>query len=278
MTNPVASIALLLALLLALLFQPNHHATDLFSGNILLLTAHPDDECMFFAPTLRALTRPDTHVFSLCLSAGDADGLGLIRRGELGRSLDILGIPPSRRWVVDHPSLQDNFTAHWDADIIAAVLQRYVTSHNISTILTFDAGGISGHPNHRSLPKGAVRLLEQRTHTFTLYTLITRPVLVKYTGILAPLHAKFSLAQDRLYPLLHTRIIELQRALQLATNPISKQPQAPPATVVSGIPNYVTALNAMRAHKSQLVWFRWLYVLFSRYMWVNEWAEFQIDS
>ena len=39
---------------------------------ILLLTAHPDDEAMFFAPTLLALTRPEhgNHVKILCLSSG----------------------------------------------------------------------------------------------------------------------------------------------------------------------------------------------------------------
>lgn len=39
---------------------------------ICLLIAHPDDEAMFFAPTLLALTRPETgnHVKVLCLSTG----------------------------------------------------------------------------------------------------------------------------------------------------------------------------------------------------------------
>lgn len=39
---------------------------------ICLLIAHPDDEAMFFAPTVLALTRPDTgnHVKILCLSSG----------------------------------------------------------------------------------------------------------------------------------------------------------------------------------------------------------------
>jgi hypothetical protein len=39
---------------------------------LLLLIAHPDDEAMFFAPTLLALTRPElgNHVKILCLSSG----------------------------------------------------------------------------------------------------------------------------------------------------------------------------------------------------------------
>ena len=117
--------------------------------NILLLTAHPDDECMFFAPTLLALTGrqhetelgtnhksglltnselnsgsqsqlesdgvaaiPDEvnkedmgndKVYSLCLSTGDADGFGGIRKNELGASLYVLGVPEGRRWVLEEP-------------------------------------------------------------------------------------------------------------------------------------------------------------------------------
>ena len=39
-------------------------------GKVLLITAHPDDECMFFAPTIISLTQNDVEVFLLCLSEG----------------------------------------------------------------------------------------------------------------------------------------------------------------------------------------------------------------
>lgn len=44
----------------------------LSNKRICLLIAHPDDEAMFFAPTVLALTRPETgnHVKILCLSSG----------------------------------------------------------------------------------------------------------------------------------------------------------------------------------------------------------------
>lgn len=77
---------------------------------VLLLTAHPDDECMFFAPTVLALTTHDIpalgskpELFSLCLSIGDADGLGDIRRQELALSLEVLGIKAANRWTEDRP-------------------------------------------------------------------------------------------------------------------------------------------------------------------------------
>jgi LmbE family N-acetylglucosaminyl deacetylase len=49
---------------------------------ILLLIAHPDDEAMFFAPTLLALTRPENgnHVKILCLSSGKHAAAGLMQQ------------------------------------------------------------------------------------------------------------------------------------------------------------------------------------------------------
>ena len=42
---------------------------------VLLVTAHPDDECMFFAPTLASLVATDAELWLLCLSLGaPADG------------------------------------------------------------------------------------------------------------------------------------------------------------------------------------------------------------
>jgi len=41
------------------------------TGRVLFVIAHPDDECMFFAPTILALTRSGQYdVFLLCLSSG----------------------------------------------------------------------------------------------------------------------------------------------------------------------------------------------------------------
>lgn len=61
---------------------------------ICLLIAHPDDEAMFFAPTVLALTRPHlgNHVKILCLSSGDAAGLGETRKRELVESGVRLGL------------------------------------------------------------------------------------------------------------------------------------------------------------------------------------------
>lgn len=95
---------LLFTILLAFLYKPAQYVPETFgSDKVLLLTAHPDDECMFFAPTLISLVKANEDVYSLCLSTGDADGLGEVRTSELRSSLDVLGIGEGKRWIVDHP-------------------------------------------------------------------------------------------------------------------------------------------------------------------------------
>lgn len=39
--------------------------------NILILIAHPDDECMFFSPTILGLLVKGHRVFVVCLSKGN---------------------------------------------------------------------------------------------------------------------------------------------------------------------------------------------------------------
>jgi N-acetylglucosaminylphosphatidylinositol deacetylase len=105
----LAFLALILALLYAALspavtsrFEPFDFSINA-STRVLLVTAHPDDECMFFAPTILTLVARKVEVHSLCLSVGDQDGLGDIRRSELEKSLDVLGISKDKRMVVDSP-------------------------------------------------------------------------------------------------------------------------------------------------------------------------------
>ena len=99
----------LLVLLVSSLYFPFHSNSHVLlddnASRILLLTAHPDDECLFFAPTMLALREDPTHpeIYSLTLSTGNAEGLGEARKEELNRSLDIMGIDQDKRWVVDHP-------------------------------------------------------------------------------------------------------------------------------------------------------------------------------
>ncbi|KAK3066467.1 N-acetylglucosaminyl-phosphatidylinositol de-N-acetylase [Teratosphaeriaceae sp. CCFEE 6253] len=239
---------------------------------ICLLIAHPDDEAMFFAPALLWLTRPElgNQVLILCLSSGDADGLGHIRKDELKKSALQLGVTSAEHVVVveDAAALPDSMTAAWDPKLIASILTRYFASTvattpptaaplaSIDVLLTFDRGGVSGHPNHTALFHGAtlfLRALMQRHAGWScpvrLYTLTSVNAVRKYSSII-----------DSATTILTSILLTKERG----TFPT-------PLLVVSGPLEVRRAQRAMTtAHRSQMRWFRWGWIGVSRYMVVND--------
>ena len=60
---------------------------------VLLVTSHPDDECMFFGPTVLSMTRnPAVSLFLLCMSNGDYRREGQTRKKELYQACQHMGI------------------------------------------------------------------------------------------------------------------------------------------------------------------------------------------
>ncbi|KAL5397293.1 hypothetical protein PMIN03_006271 [Paraphaeosphaeria minitans] len=238
---------------------------------ILLLIAHPDDEAMFFAPTLLALTRPElgNHVKILCLSSGDADGLGEARKKELVKSGlqlglrsadDILVIEdsnfPDSMTVAWHPRLISNLLIATFASKMASVSSKQAPQASIDAIITFDAHGISSHPNHISLYNGAHAFLKALMHRHSgwdcpikLYTLTTTSILRKYLSIVdAPA----------------TMVGAVVRKKELGGFPT-------PLVFASSPVGCRTAQKAMTtAHESQMRWFRWGWITVSRYMVLND--------
>ncbi|KIW21201.1 hypothetical protein PV08_01781 [Exophiala spinifera] len=99
---------------------------------IILLIAHPDDESMFFNPTLQALTHPSlqNHLKILCMSTGNADGIGDKRRLELEKAAVQLGL--RRRedvYVLDDERFQDGMDQVWKPEDIVRVLASAFAPH-----------------------------------------------------------------------------------------------------------------------------------------------------
>lgn len=238
---------------------------------ICLLIAHPDDEAMFFSPTLLALARPElqNRIFILCLSSGDADGLGHIRKNELTKSALLLGIPSAEQVVViEDERFQDSMLKHWEAKEVANVLQHYFAPKMktmsakaapeamIDALITFDQGGVSSHPNHISLFHGGstfLRNLMQRhsgwDNPVKMYTLTTTNVVRKYNSVV---DAMFTVVMS---------LFQKKRAGDFPS----------PLVAVSGVGGLRKAQMAMtNAHQSQMRWFRWGWIGISRYMVVND--------
>ncbi|KAA8900452.1 putative deacetylase LmbE-like domain-containing protein [Sphaerosporella brunnea] len=236
---------ILLPLLWICLYSPQRPPAVLTNKTITLLIAHPDDEAMFFSPTLLALA-PHNKVQVLCLSTGNADGLGEIRKGELVSSCRELGVASDDDVVViDDAGMPDSMTRTWPASKIAQYLERYAADSD--AILTFDEGGVSSHPNHISLLHGAREFVAGKKTIKKLYKLTSVPILRKYLSVFdVPLTFRAAARS------------ESEKAFVFVSS--SKQVR--------------TAQRAMTdSHVSQMRWFRWGWIGLSRYMVVNDLVE-----
>lgn len=96
-----------------------------------------------------------------------------------------------------------------------------------------------------------------------VYSLVTVSLLPKYTGVFGGVFARFALWLKI--------ILKGLPVVNLFT-----KDREPTPIFISGAEQYIRGLSAMKQHWSQMVWFRWLNVFFSRYMWVNEWKQVDI--
>jgi len=213
---------------------------------VLFVIAHPDDECMFFGPTVVQLSRRGCELHLLCLSAGNYYEHGSTRKNELRRSCEILGIESSYVTVIEHSKLPDNPKVKWRDDIVGNLILKHIMQLDIDTVITFDKSGVSGHSNHASLYTGVSYLCKESLlpEGCRVYTLRTVSALRKYLGVLdVPWSYFFA---HIAYTLSHKD---------------------------SFLPK-----KAMFAHSSQMLWFRWLYIYFSRYMIINTYSELEITD
>ncbi|XP_068600288.1 N-acetylglucosaminyl-phosphatidylinositol de-N-acetylase [Brachionichthys hirsutus] len=204
----------------------------------LIVTAHPDDECMFFAPTIIRLVDLNASVHLLCLSEGNYYNRGAQRKQELFNSCSVLGIPHSRINIVDHKHLPDDPDAEWRLSLVSPVIVKHMRAHSINMVLTFDGRGVSGHANHIAIYKAVSHLAStgQVPNDCVLLSLVTVGLLRKYASFL-----------------------ELPLSCLLPSC----------LRCFSDSRGYWQAKNAMLCHRTQLVWFRYVYVAFSRYMFTN---------
>nr|XP_009757916.1 PREDICTED: probable N-acetylglucosaminyl-phosphatidylinositol de-N-acetylase isoform X2 [Nicotiana sylvestris]XP_009757917.1 PREDICTED: probable N-acetylglucosaminyl-phosphatidylinositol de-N-acetylase isoform X2 [Nicotiana sylvestris] len=219
--------------------------------NVLLVIAHPDDESMFFTPTMNYLASRGCNLHILCMSTGNADGMGNVRKEELYLASVMLKVPQKQVKILDHPDLQDGFGKSWNSKLLSKIIKEEIANCDIDLVVTFDNYGVSGHCNHCDVHQGVRKLLQYTSHgeveawelvssSLVSLPLISTNILRKYSGPvdiwLSILSAKFHLRG-----VVHCLLNEHPRR----------------------------SLAAMAQHKSQWVWFRKLFVCFSSYTYVN---------
>ncbi|KAH9410967.1 putative GlcNAc-PIde-N-acetylase [Ordospora pajunii] len=196
--------------------------TSLPGGRCLLLIAHPDDESMFFAPTLLNLRR---NVDILCLSNGDKYGKGKIREKEL-------------RKVAEHTQARLTISllsdgSDWNKTMVCMYIAKHYLLRPFDVLITFDEKGVSGHKNHISCYEGA-RLFLRAFRIQGLF-LESKGILRKYCVDVSA--GKISCA----VPLMM----------------------------------YMEPVKMMLMHESQMVWYRYIYVILSNFMSYNDFREIE---
>ena len=160
--------------------------------------------------------RDKNKLFLLCLSNGNADGLGREREKELEKSCRFLKFADAPT-IIDDPDLQDGMDAKWGPDLVAEQINKYLTAklregpeHKINIIITFDEYGVSYHPNHRAVNSGVSKVMSDHQFDLELFTLQTVNVLRKYSS-----YFDITLCQEWEYHLFHWNIGDTWNALSL---------------------------------------------------------------
>ena len=171
------------------MFEINNIKQDLPSiGSVLLIIAHPDDEIMFWTPTIKFLLSKNIELKILCLSNGNYDGLGEKREIEFDNVSRELNL--SSNVILNIPELQDNIKMKWDPKKVAEVIDDFLKNNNdVKTIITFDNNGVTKHPNHISCFEGLMYYLNENRNeclnkNIKVYTLESFNFIFQYTWII----------------------------------------------------------------------------------------------
>lgn len=123
--------------------------------HLVVVSAHPDDETFGLGGLVSAFVAAGTRVSLVCLTCGEGSTLGAScdladrRTRELHCAAQVLGI--SQVTIHHHPdgALDTVNLGHLVADVLAV-------AGDADGLLTFDHGGITGHPDHQRATDAAV--------------------------------------------------------------------------------------------------------------------------
>jgi N-acetylglucosaminylphosphatidylinositol deacetylase len=229
------------------------------SDNFLIVVAHPDDECLFFSPTIIGLLSRRKKGHILVFSTGNSNGLGPIRKNELKGSCERLGIDVSRCLSLNLTDLQDNPHRWWAKENISKIVEKYVNEFQIDLLITFDRGGISGHLNHKSLAIGIEYFIKNSDKAPLTYQISTVSFLFQFSSIF------------NIFPTIIQFLPRLFRNLFSTILPfLFSTPNSERVLFVNSPLGYLKGLKAFHSHRSQMLWYRHFYTTFSRHMFIND--------
>lgn len=215
----------------------------------LLVTAHPDDESMFFGPTLRGLREMGHDMYLLSLTTGDSQGLGPVRSRELDAAAREWGV--SEAVALDHPTFRDALSV-WDITAASAAVVSYASRirRRLSIVVTFDWNGISHHPDHRHAHEAVMAAAHSLTRLGRNVKILQLQSQARPFAFSGALGVAF-------------RRIGLSALFNSADRPA-------PVHIFHQWSSANVYRSMQRHHRSQWRWFRVIHVLLSRYSYINE--------
>lgn len=154
--------------------QPDGPAEQLHAMTpVLAVCAHPDDESFGLGAILAALTDAGAVCSLMCFTRGEASTLGAPvtdlghrRAGELRAAAAVLGV--ARADLLDYP---DGALADVCVADLAEDVRRHARAAAARTLLVFDEGGITGHPDHCAATAAALLAAAQEDLTVLAWTI-----------------------------------------------------------------------------------------------------------
>uniref|UniRef100_A0AC35TH62 N-acetylglucosaminylphosphatidylinositol deacetylase n=1 Tax=Rhabditophanes sp. KR3021 TaxID=114890 RepID=A0AC35TH62_9BILA len=205
-------------------------------SKVLVVIAHPDDETMFFGPAIVKLAKSCNSLNILCVTSGNYYGQGQVRKQELVKAVTYLGIPKGNVTIMDSSRFQDG-DPKWEEERLSRIVLDHLEKLDCNIILTFDEYGISGHENHKSCFKALQYLYSNGFLPKDVQVFVLESVSI-WRKYISWFDLSFSMVSS-------TYLFK------------------------STLSEVLSTYQAMRQHKSQLLWFRYLYLLFSRYIFIN---------
>jgi len=223
-------------------------------GKLLLLIAHADDEAMFFSPYLCWAKERNKEVVVLCLSWTEIRKAELIKSCTEVYKIDENNIyfPAGGRFL----DTMDPKFGKWSSKDVVEEANKVIKKTSCDCILTFDNGGVSGHPNHISLSDALVSeealILSETVQFWTL---------VSYNFFLKYIMGYFVYMYLSMYHRDQPDSAKLHECFR--SHPYLEE-------IIVERPSRGQMKAGMRCHASQLVWYRWIWIWLSVYNCSNE--------
>lgn len=209
--------------------------------DISFVIGHPDDEIMFFNQVLLSLNNLNhsnlSQIHVVCLTNKDT-----IRHHELVKSCEKLLSNHLNILKISCYDYKDSMTELWNVDDVGRTLKSIINpvDKSKSLIITFDKDGISNHINHRT----CYQLCKDNFKDSHVFALKTPSFALKYSSFFILVYCYLSLI-----------LCPPRKSNEIQFNNHSVKQWLHVVTVMC------------KCHKSQMVWYRWLWWVSNSLVW-----------